>query len=69
MQDDVNSEQTRRHEPWPWIVAAFLVTMMMISTSFAWIAATYPDPVIVDESYEADARSFSPRLRDGGDAP
>jgi len=65
MPADPKAPGARPREPWPWIVAAALGAMMMISTTFAWIAATHPDPVIVDEAYEADARTFVPRLRDG----
>ena len=58
----VSSDRTR--EPWPWIVGVCIVGMMIISTTFAWIAHRYPDPVVVDERYEADAKQFAPRLVD-----
>ncbi len=51
-----------RTEPWPWILAAGLLSMISISSAFAWMAITHPDPVIVDEQYEAHGQSFEPRL-------
>lgn len=54
----------RRHEPWPWILGTMIVTMMAVAISFAWIAHRQPDPVIVDEAFEAEAgrTGFHPRL-------
>lgn len=49
-------------EPWPWILAACLLAMISISSTFAWVAVTHPDPVVVDERYELENDSFSPRL-------
>ena len=62
---DRDGDSIDRNEPWPWILASLLLTMMVIACGFAWIASAYPDPVIVDERYEARADSFTPRLQDG----
>ncbi len=61
----------RRHEPWPWIVAGLLLTMMAVSTAFAWVAHWLPDPVVVDERYEASggAEGFRPHLEASEEAP
>ena len=53
--------------PWPWIVGSLLVAMIATSLTFAWVAHSHPDPVIVDEAWEASGRSFAPRLADAGD--
>ena len=63
--EPTSSPNGASREPWPWIIATCVVLMMMISLTFAWIANRYPDPVIVDERYEVDAKSFSPRRVDG----
>ena len=54
-----------RREPWPWIIAAMLFSMIVVSTGFAWVAHRMPDPVIVDEAYEMSggADGFHPRLK------
>ncbi len=53
----------RRTEPWPWILASMLALMMLVSIGFAVVAYRTPDPVIVDEAFEADGgrSGFHPR--------
>ena len=60
----------RKREPWPWIIAGLLLSMMVVATSFAWVAHRMPDPVIVDEAYERSggADGFHPRLERPGEA-
>ena len=45
-----------RREPWPWILAAMLLSMMSISIGFYAVAASNPDPLVVDDAYEAGLR-------------
>ena len=42
-----------RREPWPWIVAAGLGSMVAISTAFAVLAHLHPDPLVVEDAYRA----------------
>lgn len=62
----MQADEKRRREPWPWIVGSMLVAMMLVAISFAWVAHRIPDPVVVDESFEAEGgrTGFHPRLVD-----
>lgn len=44
MEDD-----PRRVEPWPLALAALLTAMIGICLAFWWVAATHPDPLVVDD--------------------
>lgn len=46
--DPIDREEPapRRVEPWPWIVAALLASMVGISVGFLVIAIQHPDPVV-----------------------
>lgn len=59
---DPQTPESIGSEPWPWILAAGLLTMISISSAFAYMAVTHPDPVIIDEQYEAHGETFEPRL-------
>ncbi len=45
-----------RREPWPWILAALLLSMMSVSLTFYAVAASNPDAVVVDDAYQAGLR-------------
>ena len=47
----------RRFEPWPWIVALLLAAMVVGSLTFGWIAASHPDPRVVEHPLAAAAAS------------
>jgi hypothetical protein len=49
----VDTEGPRRFEPWPWAVALLLAAMIGGSLGFYWVAATHPDPPVVDDAYRA----------------
>jgi len=44
---------TRRIEPWPWIVVSLLVAMISGSLAFFAIAVRHPDPPVVEDGYRA----------------
>ncbi len=43
----------RRFEPWPFALAAALLTMMAIAVAFYAVAAANPDALVVDDAYAA----------------
>jgi len=43
----------RRIEPWPVLLGALLLAMVGASVAFYFVAATNPDPVVVDDAYRA----------------
>ena len=45
-----------RREPWPWILAVLLLSMMSISLTFYAVASSNPDAMVVDDAYEAGLR-------------
>ncbi|MGH0031625.1 MAG: hypothetical protein ACQGVC_17665 [Myxococcota bacterium] len=45
------TDEPRRFEPWPWILAGLLVFMIGTSLAFYHVAATHPDPVIDDAAH------------------
>ncbi len=57
------SRKRGRVEPWPWIIAVMLCSMIGASLTFYAIAASNPDPVLVDDAYEA-SRRFNEALRE-----
>lgn len=46
----------RRVEPWPVALAGALLAMICVCLGFYAIAATHPDPEVVDDAYEAGLR-------------
>jgi len=42
----------RRFEPWPWLVAGFLASMIGVSLTFLAIAIQNPDPVVSESTWE-----------------
>ena len=56
-----------RTEPWPWILATLLASMMAVATSFAWIAYQRVDPEVVSEAWERTGRAeaFHARPEEG----
>lgn len=42
----METNEPRRFEPWPWILAALLAFMIGVSISFYEIARAHPDPVL-----------------------
>jgi nitrogen fixation protein FixH len=58
-----------RIEPWPWIVAGCLLSMIAISLSFAAVAHRRPDSLVVDDAYRAGLSwNDEQRARARGDA-
>ena len=55
----------RRREPWPWLVAGMLASMIAASLAFLWIAVTHPDPPVVDDAYRAGL-DYARRMRAPG---
>ncbi len=48
---DATSRAVR--EPWPWIVAGILACTIGVSLTFARTAVKNPDPLVVDDAYQA----------------
>ena len=48
------SLEARRREPWPWLLAGCLGSMIAISLGFLWIASTHPDPTVVDDAWASE---------------
>lgn len=57
-----------RREPWPWIVAGLLATMISISVAFLATAIAHPDPPVVDDAYRAGLE-YAVGLRRPGTLP
>jgi hypothetical protein len=43
----------RRREPWPFVVAGLLGSMIAVSIAFFFVAVKHPDPPVVDDAYRA----------------
>jgi hypothetical protein len=63
----------RRFEPWPWLVVLLLAAMITSSLGFYWVAATHPDPPVVEDAYRAGLdyaeRLRAPAIPEAGPAP
>jgi len=59
----------RRREPWPWIVAVMLGSMISISLAFLATAVLNPDPPVVDDAYRAGLEYAERFERPGLPAP
>ncbi len=46
-------ERERRFEPWPLALACALAAMITVSVTFFAIAQRHPDPVLVEDAYQA----------------
>jgi hypothetical protein len=42
----MDPDDSRRFEPWPWILASMLAFMIGASVTFYHVAASHPDPVL-----------------------
>lgn len=50
------SHERTRFEPWPWVIAGMLGFMISGSLAFYSIAASNPDPEVVDDAFAASER-------------
>ena len=56
-----DEQRVKRREPWPWILAGMLGSMITVSCLFLWTAIRHPDPPVVEDAYRAGleyARDF-----------
>jgi hypothetical protein len=60
--------RARRLEPWPLALALALAGTIGVSLGFYAIAATHPDPPVVEDAWQAGLE-LNERLRAAGETP